>query len=110
MGRPSAGSDFIIPVECTGDAVVVPAGGSMRIPFSLLQRSEGANSLLQTVRGMLERRFATLRPGEVAPRAQLRFLVRPDGLRTYYLAWPALEALKVPMTRANISADNNNDR
>ena len=34
----------------------------------------------------------------------IRFRVRPDGLRAYYLAYPVLEALRVPMTRENLEA------
>ena len=36
---------------------------------------------------------------------QIRFLLRPDGLRTYFLAYPELESLHLPMTRENLDAD-----
>ena len=35
----------------------------------------------------------------------IRFLVRPDGLDTYYRAYPLLEALGVPMSRQNLERD-----
>jgi hypothetical protein len=35
----------------------------------------------------------------------IRFRVRPDGLRSYYLAYPALEALHVPMSRENLEPE-----
>ena len=35
----------------------------------------------------------------------IRFRVWPDGLRSYYLAYPALEALQVPMTRENLDPE-----
>jgi hypothetical protein len=88
---------------------VVPAGGSLRIPIAALQQGDGASSLRQTVRGMIDRRQATVRFGEAPFRPQVRFLVRPDGLRAYFLAFPALESLKVPMTRDNIGRDENKD-
>jgi hypothetical protein len=92
----------VIPIECTGDSVVVPAGGNYRIPLSDLQRSEGTVALQKAVRTIIDRRQATVRANEPPYKPQVRFLVRPDGLRTYYLSYPALEALQVPMTRANV--------
>ena len=44
------------------------------------------------------RRQATVRPGDPLYRPQIRFLVRPNGLRTYYLAYPLLESLQVPLS------------
>jgi hypothetical protein len=103
--RVAGGRDWIIPIDCFADAIVVPAGSRTRLEVSLLQRSEGADALRNAVRSMIERRQATVRPGEVPFKPQLRFLVRPEGLRTYYLAFPALESLQVPMTRVNIHRD-----
>ena len=51
---------------------------------------------------MVARRQASVRPGEAPYRPQLRFLVRPDGLRSFHLAYPALESLRLPMTRQDI--------
>ena len=54
---------------------------------------------------MIARRQGTVRPGEPPYRPQVRLLVRPDGLRTYYLAYPLLESLQVPMTRQNLEPE-----
>ena len=57
------------------------------------------NPLLLALRSMIDRRQATVRSGEMPYRPQIRFQVYPDGFRAYYLAYPALELLQVPMTR-----------
>ena len=36
----------------------------------------------------------------------IRFRVHADALRTYYLAYPTLEALEIPMTRENVAPDD----
>jgi hypothetical protein len=54
---------------------------------------------------MITRRQATVRPGEPPYRPQVRFLIYPDGLRTYFLAFPALEPLGITMTRQDVKAD-----
>jgi hypothetical protein len=98
--RLSVNRDWVIPVECTADAVLLPSLGE-RIPLAALQVGPaGKNPLLLSVRQMIERKQGTVRPGEPDYHPQIRFLVDPDGLRAYYLAYPALETLKVPMTRA----------
>jgi hypothetical protein len=61
--------------------------------------------LLQAVRQLIARRQAGVRPGDPPYRPQVRFLVHPDGLRTYHLAYPALEPLGVPLTRQNYEPD-----
>jgi hypothetical protein len=54
---------------------------------------------------MIARRQASVRPGEPPYRPQARFLIYPDGLRTYYLAFPALQPLGIPLTRQNVDKD-----
>lgn len=101
--------DWVIQLECTADAVILP-GGVQQVPKNNLGRSNDPNNpLLVAMRQMIQRRQATLRPGEAPYRPHIRFLVRPDGLRTYYLAFPALEALKVPMTRENLNPEENDN-
>jgi hypothetical protein len=104
--RYTGNRDFIIRVECNGEGIVCPAGGAHQLSLSALQRGDGTVQLQKLVREMIERRQATVRPGEVPFRVQVRFLIRPDGQRSYYLAWPALEALQVPMTCANIGRND----
>ncbi|MBY0525720.1 MAG: hypothetical protein K2R98_20105, partial [Gemmataceae bacterium] len=97
--------DLLIAVECTAEGVIVP-GTPMISPSALVRGNDPDNPLLKAVQKIIDRRQTTLRPGEAPYRAHIRFLVRPDGLRTYYLAFPALEGLQVPMTRENLKADN----
>jgi hypothetical protein len=77
--------------------------GRLRFTPSQWSGGNGAdNPLLRAVWQLIERRQATVRPGEPPYRPLIRFLVHPDGLRTYFLAWPALESLHIPMSRQNV--------
>jgi hypothetical protein len=94
--------DWIIPVECTSEGVVVYP---FRQRFSVNELTDpGApgNALFVALHRLIERRQATLLPGELPYRPIIRFLVRPDASRTYYLAYPALDRLQVTMTRENL--------
>jgi hypothetical protein len=92
-------------VECTGDALVLYPGGKRFTAHAVATEPETARALQDAVRGMIAHRQAMARPGEPPYRPQIRFLVRPDGLRTLYLAYPVLEPVQVPMTRQNLEAD-----
>ena len=105
VGRLIGNRDYVITVECTADTVLVPAAG-LRLATVSLAAPGGDNSLLQGVRQLIERRQASVRPGEVPYRPQIRFLVQPDGLRSYYTAYPALERLQLPMTRENFQPED----
>lgn len=97
--------DWIIPIECTADALVLRSSGQ-RIATAELARGDGTkNILLETVQRMIARRQATVRPGDLPYRPMIRFRVWPDGVRSYYLAYPALEALRVPMSRENVDPE-----
>jgi hypothetical protein len=97
--------DWTILVECTADAVVLYPSGKRYLVTALVEDPAAAHALVEMVRGMIARRQAMVRAGEPAYRPQLRFLVRPDGLRTFYQAYPTLEAVQVPMSRHNIDAN-----
>jgi hypothetical protein len=71
----------------------------------MARQGGAASPLLAALREMIDRRQATVRPGEPPYRPHIRFKVWPEGLRTYYLAYPALEVLQVPMTRENRKRD-----
>src|SRR5262249_50804537 len=97
--------DWVIAVECRADAFVLYPGGT-RIPAAALATAPSSDNALSTaVRKEIARREALGRAGDAAYRAHVRFLVRPDGARGYYRAFPLLEALGVPMTRQNLGAD-----
>jgi len=101
--------DWMIILECEENYVVLP-GGVQRISTSTLSRTTDPNSnpLLIAVRQMIDRRQSTLRPGEVPYQPSIRFLVHPDGLRTYYYAYPALDSLAVPKTSEKINPNDEN--
>ena len=69
---------------------------------ALIGTKGGKNQLKEAVEQLIARRQATVRPGEPPYRPLIRFRVHPEGLRAYYLAYPALEGLGVPMTRENV--------
>jgi hypothetical protein len=100
-GRPLPSRDWYIVVECAKDGVIIYPGG-IHVPISG-ERADG--TLPKAVEQMIVRRKSMARPGEAPDRAVIQFRVRPDGLQTYYLAYPALEPLRVPMTRENLRAE-----
>jgi hypothetical protein len=93
--------DWIIPIECLDDGVVLKAAGQ-KFPLQVLASGTGENPLVAAVRQLIARRQAMVRPGEPPYRPQVRFLVHPEGLRTYHLAYPALEPLRIPLRRLNL--------
>ncbi len=104
-GLLNANRDWIIPIECTADSLLLSSGPRIATA-ALAQGDSGNNALLVAVQQLIARRQATVRPGEQPYRPMIRFRVRPDGLRSYYLAYPALEALRLPMTRENLELDD----
>lgn len=86
-------------MECTAKgARLLTAGSSFSLAELQMQPAE-RNPLYLALHSMIDRRQATVRPGEMEYHPQIRFRVYPDGLRAYYLAYPALELLGVPMTK-----------
>ena len=97
--------DWIIYVECQADrAILYPA----RTEFSLaaLTAPPETNTLLATVQKMIERRQSLVAPGDVPYRPEVRFLIRPNSLRTFHMTYPALDGLAVPKTRQNLAAED----
>jgi hypothetical protein len=84
------------------DALILRPSGQRIGTDELSNGSRAHNVLLEVVQRMIARRQATVRPGEPPYRPMIRFRVWPDGLRSYYVAYPALEALQVPMSRENL--------
>jgi hypothetical protein len=109
-GRQFTDRDWTILIDCTADALIL-LPSRQRIPVSSLPRRATAdNPLAQAVSKMIERRQALLPAGEPPYRPRIRFLVRAEGLRTYYLAYPALESLQLPMTRQDVQVEEENRR
>jgi hypothetical protein len=90
--------DWIIPVECTAEGVVLRSVGQTFSLASLTTTAGRDNPLVQAVAQLIARRQASVRPGDPPYRPQVRFLVHPGGLRTYHLAYPDLELLQIPLT------------
>jgi hypothetical protein len=101
-GRSFVSRDWVIPIDCTADAVELLIGRQRFTTHALLTAKPGDNPLLKAVREVIERRQAMVRPGDPPYRPIIRFQVYPDGLQSYYVAFPVLETLQVPMTRENI--------
>jgi hypothetical protein len=96
-------------VECTADRVIIYPGGS-QIPATSLSDRTRAQALLQAIQQMIAHRQALIASSDVFKDAaayspQIRFLVRPNGLRTYFFAYPQLESLHLPMSRENLDAN-----
>ena len=102
--RLSGSRDWALSVECTADAVVLPTGE--RITAKALAAPEGGKELRSAVEALISRKQATVREGEPPYRPLIRFLVHPDGLRLYHMAYPTLEPLQVPIVRQNVEADD----
>jgi hypothetical protein len=95
--------DWVINVECTADSVMVPAAGTSLKLSAIEAAGPGVNNpLFQTVRGMIDQRQATVRAGDEPYQPQIRFRVKPDGLRAYYAAYPALMSLQLPMSKETV--------
>jgi hypothetical protein len=101
----SGNRDWIINIECTSDALVLYPATQHFALAELAQGNAGKNAILDAVQSMITRRQATVRPGEMPFRPMIRFRVRPDGLRAYYVGYPALEALHVPMARESVDPE-----
>ena len=105
-GRQFADRDWIILIECTAEGLVLQSSGQ-KVPAAKLPRKTGdSNPLLEAVQKMIDRRQALVPAGEPPYSPRIRFLVRPEGLRAYYLAYPALELLQLPMTRQEMGRDD----
>src|SRR5436305_1621069 len=52
------------------------------------------------------RECGTVRQGEPPYRPLVRFRVHPDGVRSYYFAYPLVEILGVPMSREYVEPPN----
>jgi hypothetical protein len=97
--------DWVIFIECRPNgAILYPS----RTEYSLaaLAAPPATNELLAAVKKMIERRQALVQSGDTPYRPQVRFLIRPDSLRTLHIAYPAFDALPVPKMRQNLAADD----
>jgi len=102
LSRLLGNRDWPIFVECQADVIVVRAL-ALRLPLASLESSDPESwQFIERLQKLITDRQATVLPGEPPYRPLIRFQVYPEGLRTYYLAYPRLEALRLPMTRENV--------
>jgi hypothetical protein len=102
LGRMLGNRDWILYVECHTDGVILKFGNQKFSMQELSSRNAGDNPLVRAVRQVVARRQSTVAEGEPPYRPILRFQVWPDGLASYYLAYPLLQSLQLPMARENV--------
>ncbi len=100
----SGDRDWGIYIECTTDGVILYPARTF-IPLAALGRGP-ANPLQQAVQQMIDRRQSSVRPGEAPYRPQVRFLVHPESLRTFHVAYPALDAVRASKARYNLKPED----
>jgi hypothetical protein len=98
--------DFMIYIECRADGVVLYPSQRLFPAEVLSSSSANSNALAQAVQQMIDRRQASVQPGALPYRPQVCFLVHPDTVRMYHMAYPALDALSVPKVRQNLDHDD----
>jgi hypothetical protein len=97
--------EWVIVIDCTTDSVILSPTGLHIATDSLLSDPRAGTTLAEAVHQLVDQRQAAVRPGDPPFRPQIRFDVHPNGLRTYHLVYPALEALQLPMTRQNLEPE-----
>jgi hypothetical protein len=100
----SGDRDWVIYVECTAEGVVLYPARTF-IPLAALSRGP-ANPLQQAVQQMIDRRQSGVRPGEAPYRPQVRFLVRPENMRVFHVAYPALDAVPAAKARYTLRPED----
>jgi hypothetical protein len=76
------------------------------VPAAALARPSGGNALLQSIQQLIDRKQASVRPGDAPYRPEVRFLVHPDAGRTYHAAYPLLDLLAAPKTAQTLAPDD----
>lgn len=97
--------DWVIDIDCKATLVSL-RHGLVQFPIEQLANARtGANPLARTVATMVARRQESVRPGEPLYRPRLRFRVAPDASQIFYLVYPALEPLQLPMSRETLELE-----
>jgi hypothetical protein len=103
--------DWNIFIECKANQIIIYPGGTQIPAASLTDAAISQEQpLLKAIQQMMDKRRAQLASAgttkdDPALSPHIRFLVRPDGLRTYFFAYPELGPLQLPMTRENLDPD-----
>ena len=98
--------DYTIYIECRADSVVLYP--SQRVyPLSVLSRGGlSGNPLALAVQQMIDHRQSLVPEGTPPYRPQISFLVRPETVRGYHTAYPALDGLSIPKVRRNLDPED----
>lgn len=101
---------WILYVECRADGVVLHPSLRSFSAASLAQ-PQGLADLTRAAQMLLDRRQNTANQlGDKAFKMQIRFLVWPDGERTFHSVYPALDGLPAPKTWQMLRPDDDVDR
>jgi hypothetical protein len=100
--RVEANRDLPLLLECRANEIVFTPNGHSWQVADLERNQQTRAAFAQMIEQWIARRQATVREGQTPYRPLLRFKVDPDGVRTYYAAYPVLEKLGVPMRRENV--------
>jgi len=87
-------------IDCLADRIVV-SPGAVNYDLESLSTSR-SGEVKKTVLRQIARWTSAVPAGETPPRIEIHFRVRPDGLRAYYVAYPLLEDLRLPVLRENV--------
>jgi hypothetical protein len=101
MSKLLGNKDFLITIDCYNDHVSVSPGG-MSFRWTAANMTTTDQAFAQAVANLIERRQASVRPGEPPYRPLICFRVTPDGRPSCLHAYPLLESLHVTMTRENV--------
>jgi hypothetical protein len=103
--RIEGNEEAMLYVECRADQVVFYPSRKV-VTFDELTNTPPYNPLTQAVHQLILRQMNLRQPNGPAPRFHIRFLVQPEGLRTFHRAYPALDTISVPKSRYNLMPDD----
>jgi hypothetical protein len=97
--------DWILFVECRFEGLILHASRKY-YSAEFLMTEKGAAEFLEEIQALIFKKQSTVRPGESLYRPQVRFLVWPDGIRSYHIAYPKLQASNINQTRQNLEQED----
>jgi hypothetical protein len=97
--------DWILFVECRFEGLILHASRKY-YSAEFLMTEKGAAEFLEEIQALIFKKQSTVRPGESLYRPQVRFLVWPDGTRSYHIAYPKLQASNINQTRQNLEQED----
>lgn len=101
LSRLLGNKDFLITIDCYADFVTVSPGG-MSFRWTAANSKSADEAFSKAIGNLIERRQASVLPGEPPYRPLISFRVTADGRPMCLHVYPLLEPLRVPMTRENV--------